>query len=260
MTAAGGYRLDLAPHQVDVTRFEDLVAQAAAALAEPTPGLALSLFDEALSLWRGDVLSDLADFDFVEPIRARLDEMRASALESRIQAKLDLGRHATVIAELAPLVADHPLREGLHAQRILALYRSGRQSDALAAYRELHSVLDAELGIEPSPPLRELNNRVLAQDPTLIWDPPRPQRDSRSPLTHRLPHHSRPDTHRRGPGTTTRGTVSEGGMDGVAPRPPSWPSRSLSPAWRSCDPGPGRTLPTPSPPMPSPSSTSPGRW
>ena len=88
-----------------------------------------------------------------------------SALESRIQAELDLGHHLAVVAETGTLIADHPLRERLHAQRILALYRAGRQSDALAAYRELRAVLDTELGIEPSPPLQELNNRVLTSGP-----------------------------------------------------------------------------------------------
>ena len=93
----------------------------------------------------------------------------ASALESRIRAELELGHHSAVVAELGSLVAQHPLREGLHAELMLALYRSGRQSDALAAYRDLRSVLDTELGIEPSPPLQELNTKMLRQDPTLDW-------------------------------------------------------------------------------------------
>ena len=131
-------------------------------MARGETGRALAAYDEALALWRGDVLADLTDCDFVAPVRARLDEQRLSALESRIEAELDLGRHEAVVAELGTLIAEHPLRERFHAQLILALYRSGRQSDALAAYRELRAVLDEELGIEPSPPLRELNNRVLA--------------------------------------------------------------------------------------------------
>ena len=92
------------------------------------------------------------------------------------------------VAELGVLLSENPLREGLHAQRILALYRSGRQSDALAAYRELRSVLDTELGIEPSPPLQELNTRVLRQDPALDWTPPARTRARRA-------------TSPRGPGT-----------------------------------------------------------
>jgi YVTN family beta-propeller protein len=157
---------------VDATRFEQLVARGDADLRRSRPDLALTAYTEALSLWRGDVLADLADFDFVAPVRARLDELRMSALQSRIQARLDLGQHGAVVAELAPLLASHPLCEGFHAQRILALYRLGRQSDALAAYRELHRLLDTDLGIEPSPPLQQLNNRVLAQDPGLGWRAP----------------------------------------------------------------------------------------
>ncbi len=94
-----------------------------------------------------------------------------SALEARIRADLDLGHHTAVVAELRTLVARHPLQEGLHAELMLALYRTGRQSDALAAYRHLHEVLDTELGIEPSPPLQELHTRILQQDPTLAWTP-----------------------------------------------------------------------------------------
>ena len=140
----------------------------------------------ALALWRGDVLEDLGDHDFVAPVRARLDELRASALESRIRAELDLGHHSAVVAELGSLVAQHPLREGLHAELMLALYRSGRQSDALAAYRDLRSVLDTELGIEPSPPLQELNTRMLRQDPTLDWVA-RPALAARPPAPRRRP-------------------------------------------------------------------------
>lgn len=173
VTANGGYRLDTSTSSVDAARFEQLVAEADHAMAESRPELALTRYDEALATWRGDVLADLADYAFVLPVRARLDEMHVSALENRIQAKLDLGQHAAVVAELAQLMADHPLRERFHAQLILALYRSGRQSDALAAYRQLRSLLDTELGIEPSRPLQELNMRVLAQDRALGWQPPR---------------------------------------------------------------------------------------
>ena len=169
VTVPGGYRLEVDPQTVDVARFEDLVAAADAAAERHEPGTAAAAYRAALALWRGDVLEDLGDHDFVAPVRARLDERRASALESRIRAELDLGHHSAVVAELGSLVAQHPLREGLHAELMLALYRSGRQSDALAAYRDLRSVLDTELGIEPSPPLQELNTRILRQDPTLDW-------------------------------------------------------------------------------------------
>jgi DNA-binding SARP family transcriptional activator len=115
----------------------------------------------------GEVLADLADLDFVALVRDRLEELRLAALRSRFEAELGLGRHRSVVPEAGALVREHPLREGFHAQRILALYRSGRQSEALAAYRDLRSLLDTELGVEPSPPLQELNVRVLRQDPAL---------------------------------------------------------------------------------------------
>ena len=153
VTVPGGYRLEVDPQTVDVARFEDLVAAADAAAERHEPGTAAATYRAALALWRGDVLEDLGDHDFVAPVRARLDEQRASALESRIRAELELGHHSAVVAELGSLVAQHPLREGLHAELMLALYRSGRQSDALAAYRDLRSVLDTELGhrAEPTP-------------------------------------------------------------------------------------------------------------
>ena len=172
VTVPGGYRLDVDRRCVDLARFEDGVAAGDAAMKRHEPDRAVEAYSEALSLWRGDVLADLSDYDFVAPHRARLDELRAAAQQSRLEAELDLGHHVAVLAELGVLLSENPLREGLHAQRILALYRSGRQSDALAAYRELRSVLDTELGIEPSTPLQELHTRVLQHDPTLDWTPP----------------------------------------------------------------------------------------
>ena len=177
VTKPGGYRLDVDPSSVDMTRFEQGVADGDLALHRGELDRAVAAYDSALALWRGDVLADLADFEFVPPVRARLEEVRAAAQQSRVQARLDLGDHLGVLAELDAHVAEHPLREELHAQRILALYRSGRQSDALAAYRELREQLGTELGIDPSPPLQDLNNRILTQDPTLGWrapgEPPR---------------------------------------------------------------------------------------
>ena len=187
MTVPGGYRLTVDRQAIDLTRFEGLVASADAALEKGDPQRATAAYTEALELWRGDVLADLSDYDFVAHLRTRLDELRASALESRIQAELDLGHHLAAISELGGLIAEHPLREGLHAQRILALYRSGRQSDALAAYRELCTVLDTELGIEPSPPLRELHTRVLGRTPTLAWHRPGAPEDAADPTAPPLP-------------------------------------------------------------------------
>ena len=168
----GGYRLRLGNASVDVVQFETLLGQARLALEATDARGAVDRYDQALALWRGEVLAGLEDFDFVGPIAARLQELRISAEESRADAELMLGHHDTVLPGLDRLVADHPLRERLHERRILALYRSGRQSDALAAYRDLHARLRDELGIEPSPSLQQLHQGVLAQDPSLAWHPP----------------------------------------------------------------------------------------
>jgi len=169
--AGGGYRLHAPAGSVDAVLFEDLLGRGRAALEAHDPAEAAVLLDRALGLWRGEVLGDLADFGFVAAVAGRLQELRLSAMELRMEAELALGHHSTAVAELDRLVADHPLREGLHAERMLALYRSGRQSDALAAYRQLRATLAEELGIEPSPPLHALHSAVLAQDPALAWHP-----------------------------------------------------------------------------------------
>jgi len=169
--AGGGYRLHARAGSVDAVLFEDLLVRGRAALERQDHGEAMELLDRALGLWRGEVLGDLADYGFVAPVAGRLQELRLSAMELRMEAELALGHHGTAVAELDRLVADHPLREQLHAERILALYRSGRQSDALAAYRQLRALLAEELGIEPSPPLHALHGAVLAQDPALAWHP-----------------------------------------------------------------------------------------
>ncbi|MEO8517839.1 MAG: ABC transporter substrate-binding protein [Dermatophilaceae bacterium] len=169
--AGGGYRLLAAAGSVDAVLFEGLLVRGRVALEAQDPGEAAVLLDRAFGLWRGEVLGDLADFGFVAPVAGRLQELRLSAMELRMEAELALGHHGTAVAELDRLVADHPLREQLHAERILALYRCGRQSDALAAYRQLRATLAEELGIEPSPPLHALHSAVLAQDPALAWHP-----------------------------------------------------------------------------------------
>src|SRR5919204_2612394 len=113
------------------------------------------------------------DFRILGPLEgARLEDLRVYALEGRLEADLRLGRHNDVAGELEALVARHPLREGLRRQQMLALYRSGRQAEALAAYQEARRALADELGIEPSPALRELERRILQQDPSLDLTPP----------------------------------------------------------------------------------------
>ena len=166
-TRPPGYLLRVAPGELDALRFEQFAGEGAAALAGGDAATAAQRFDQALGLWRGPAL---AGFDTVPSARAeagRLEEQRLAALESRAEALLACGRHRDLIGELETLTSAHPLRERFWHQRMLALYRAGRQADALRAYRELRDILVAELAIEPSPELRELHGRILRQDPTL---------------------------------------------------------------------------------------------
>jgi DNA-binding SARP family transcriptional activator len=163
LTRAPGYVLRLEPEQLDLHRFERLVGDA----DTTEPALAAAKLREALALWRGSPLADLAYEAFAQPAIRRLEELRLSTIEKRIDADLALGRHGDLIAELETLVAKHPLREHLRAQLMLALYRRGRQADALAAYHSARRALVEQLGIEPSPPLRALEQAILRQDPSL---------------------------------------------------------------------------------------------
>ncbi len=166
VTRPGGYAVQIAPEALDFVRFERLREQGRAALADGFAARAARPLRDALALWRGPAL---AEFD--EPFAAieggRLEELRLACLEDRMDADLALGRHAALAGELSALVARHPLRERIRAQLMLALYRSGRQAQALAAYRQLRQLLSTELGIEPSLVLRELERRVLQHDPAL---------------------------------------------------------------------------------------------
>lgn len=163
----GGYRLDTMSAAVDAREFEDLAHAGLERMKNGEYEPALRELDAALGLWRGDVLADIAELEAVAPIAARLNELRLTVIEARADALLALGRHVVVVGELDELIVANPLRERLHAQRMLALYRCGRQADALAAYRRLHEVLDTEIGVEPSPPLRELHQAILTHDPSL---------------------------------------------------------------------------------------------
>jgi DNA-binding SARP family transcriptional activator len=162
-TRPPGYVLHVAPEELDLARFEALL-DAARAAGPPEAG---DLLREALRLWRGAPLADLAYESFARPHIARLDELRLTALEARIDADLATGRHAALIGELEALVLQHPLRERPRAQLMLALYRSGRQSDALAAYRAAHRTLSEELGLEPGADLQALEQAILRHDPSL---------------------------------------------------------------------------------------------
>src|SRR4051794_22177787 len=167
VTRPPGYELRVAPRDVDLHRFEAAVEEGRAALAAGQAHNARRILHEALGLWRGPPLADLTFEDALHGEIARLEELRVEALELRLDADLALGGHAGVVAELERLVAEHPTRERLHAQLMLALYRSGRQAEALEVYRRTRRALVDELGIEPGRELQDLEGRILAQDPGL---------------------------------------------------------------------------------------------
>jgi DNA-binding SARP family transcriptional activator len=162
-----GYVLRIGKDQLDAERFVQLTAEARRLLAEDDPAAAAERLRTALGIWRGPVLADLAYEPFVAAEVRRLEELRLGALEDRIDADLALGRQDPLIGELGELVIEHPLRERLRGQLMTALYRSGRQADALAVYRETRTTLRDELGIEPGPALRDLEQAILRQDPEL---------------------------------------------------------------------------------------------
>jgi class 3 adenylate cyclase/DNA-binding winged helix-turn-helix (wHTH) protein/Flp pilus assembly protein TadD len=167
VTRGPGYELTVDPERIDSQRFERLVTGGDSQLATGHPEQAASLLEEALSLWRGAPLADLAYEPFAQGETARLHDLRISALEQLIEAKLALGRHAEVVSQLETLIAEHPYRERLRAQHMLALYRCERQADALRAYKDARRQLVDELGIEPGERLRKLERAILAQDPAL---------------------------------------------------------------------------------------------
>jgi DNA-binding SARP family transcriptional activator len=188
-TRPPGYVVELAPGRLDLDRFERLLAESDAALAGADAALCAELLREALALWRGPPLAEFASAPFARAAGARLDELRLATLERRIEADLALGRHADLIGELESLVSQHPFRERLRGQLMLALYRSGRQADALAAYRAARRELLDELGREPSQSLQDLEREILQHDPhlepvgshqqtetSLVWETPAPER------------------------------------------------------------------------------------
>src|SRR5262245_49138027 len=181
-TRSPGYVLQAAAASIDLGRFESLIASGKESLAAGDATAASEQLEMALSLWRGEPLEDLDSISFVEGERARLEELRLGAMEERVEAQLALGRHAEVIAGLQALVRDHPLRERLRGQLMLALYRSGRQAEALEVYRQGRHLLADELGLEPGEPLRRLERAILEHDPKLgsiapppTRQPPRPE-------------------------------------------------------------------------------------
>jgi DNA-binding SARP family transcriptional activator len=160
VTRPPGYELRLEPGQLDLDRFTRLIEEARSAGAEERS----TKLRKALALWRGAPFADFTFESFAQPEIARLNELRLSVLEECIDADLEAGRHTELVAELEPLVAEYPLRERLRALLMLALYRSGRQAEALQAYQDARSALVDELGIEPSPELSRLHGSILRQD------------------------------------------------------------------------------------------------
>ena len=165
-----GYVLEADPEQVDARRFARLIDHGQRALAAD-PLRARNLFEQALSLWRGPPLADLVEFDFAAREARRLEELRAAAVEGVVEARLALGEHDQVLGQISGLVAANPLRERPRRLSMLALYRLGRHAEALAAYRDACAALD-EIGLQPSPELRALEQAILRHDPSLAA--PRP--------------------------------------------------------------------------------------
>ena len=169
-TRGPGYVLEVDPGCVDVLRFARLASEGRESLAAGDPAAASTIIREALALWRGPALADFTYEPFAQTEIARLEELRVVALEERIDADLALGRQAELVSELEAFVDAQPLRERPRAQLMLALYRSGRQADALAAYRAARDTLVEELGVEPGPQLKELEAAILRQDQSLLPD------------------------------------------------------------------------------------------
>jgi DNA-binding SARP family transcriptional activator/DNA-binding beta-propeller fold protein YncE len=170
LTQAAGYVLRVPPDQFDAHRFEALLEKGRRELASGKAERASLTLRDALALWRGPALADVAFESFAQPEIARLEELRLAALEARIEADLALGHQDSLVAELETLVAAHPFRESLRAQLMLALYRSGRQAEALEMYRRARRTFSEELGIEPGPRLQELEGAILRHDSSL--EPP----------------------------------------------------------------------------------------
>jgi len=177
---AGGYMLAVDPGRVDSLRFVDLV-RAGQDLLATRPAVAADVFAQSLALWRGPALADVTEVEPLAREAGRLDELRLTAVEGRLEAELAVGRHAEVTGELERLVGQHPLRERLWRLLVLALYRAERQADALAAYRRAREMLAVELGLEPGEELRRLQQAVLRQEVPPV--PPPARHNLPAPLT-----------------------------------------------------------------------------
>ena len=213
--SANGYVLRVRPDEIDVTRFESLAEQGLRALSESRHDVALERLTRALGLWRGE--SVLEGLPLPAPLRgetARLERLRAVSVDASLEARLALGRHGEMLADLEAHTNRDPLNERLRAHLMLALYRSGRRADALAAYQRARVVLAAELGIDPGPDLRRMHQRILADDPTLA--PPATRATLRPPAPAELPIDCRAFTGRAGEITRLRAALTSAGSDAVA--------------------------------------------
>ncbi|MFI6942056.1 BTAD domain-containing putative transcriptional regulator [Streptomyces sp. NPDC050418] len=183
ITEPGGYRLDTQGGLIDAQEYDALASVGHRALEQGEWADASSYFARALALWHGSALADVQCGALLEVEATRLDESRMSVLQGRIEADLRLGRHRELVGELSGLAARHPLHEGLHEQLMLALYRAGRRSDALRAYRSLRGALNQTLGLDPSPGIEYLHRALLDSSPQLELAAAAP--DGRRPLVGR---------------------------------------------------------------------------
>jgi len=167
VTKDGGYVINTDPGTIDVFRFEQLARQGRAALARSENELATRTLREALALWRGEAFVDIRTGPMLQGHLVRLEEARLAALEYRIEADMRMGRHHELLPELAYLTAQHNLHESLHAQLMVALYRSGRRSEALDVFRRMRTRLIDQIGLEPSLRMQQVQRAILAADPIL---------------------------------------------------------------------------------------------
>jgi branched-chain amino acid transport system substrate-binding protein len=179
VTRAPGYVLEIAPEQLDLGRFRATVERGRRDLCQDRTDVAAQTLRDGLALWRGSPLADLANEHFAAEAARALDEERLAGIESRVDADLVLGRHVDLVTELRALVREHPLREGFRAQLMLALYRCGRQAEALEAYAEARQTLVSELGLEPGPELQALQQAILTHAESLRLPPARAARKRR---------------------------------------------------------------------------------
>ncbi|MGE7388879.1 BTAD domain-containing putative transcriptional regulator [Streptomyces sp. NPDC004126] len=239
VTRPPGYLMRLDPDRLDLTAFEDLHARGRAAMARQDAGAAADLQRRALALWRGPLLSDTPHGSLLDSTAIRLGELRTAALEQRIRADLQLGRHHELVGELRALAAELPMREEFHAHLMVALYRTGRQADALEAFARLRRTLVDELAIEPGPPLQQLHGRILDGDTALL----RPSGAA--------PHRADPDRARSaaaagGPGTAAPAAALAAAPAGPYAGPFAGPSAGPDPVLPTAV-GPVGELPPPDP-------------